>query len=423
MYLAATTTEILISEVEIIWMLIPSRARTSNMRAAMPACVRIPTPTMDTLDDVEVAQHLARADLSRQAAHQLERLVVVGAGDGERHVGGAVRAGVLDDHVHDDAGRGHGAEEPRRHPGLIGHAPHRELCLVLVGRDAGDRDVLHAGILLDDPGALALVERRADVHRHVVALRELDGPDLQHLGAEAGQLEHLVVGDALELACLRHHARVARVDPVDVGVDLAHVRPQRRRQRDGRRVGATAPEGGDPPVGGHALETGDDRHHARGQRLAQRPGVDTHDARLAVCVVRVDADLVTEKRARLDPEPLQHDRGQRRRHLLAGGGEHVGLALVRSRMRRLGQRQQPVGLARHRRDDDHHRVPGSPCPRRPVGDDPNAVDVGDRRAAELLYDERHARPSGAARDQRQREGPWARGRESDRPAVPRPGTP
>src|SRR5437660_6104633 len=48
-YLASMTTEILISEVEIIWMLIPSLARTSNMRDAMPACVRMPMPTIDTL--------------------------------------------------------------------------------------------------------------------------------------------------------------------------------------------------------------------------------------------------------------------------------------------------------------------------------------------------------------------------------------
>src|SRR6266403_2048589 len=48
-YLASMTTEILISEVEIIWMLIPSLESTSNMRDAMPACVRIPMPTIDTL--------------------------------------------------------------------------------------------------------------------------------------------------------------------------------------------------------------------------------------------------------------------------------------------------------------------------------------------------------------------------------------
>src|SRR5437870_6996003 len=48
-YLASMTTEILNSEVEIIWMLMPSSESTSNMRDAMPACVRMPMPTIDTL--------------------------------------------------------------------------------------------------------------------------------------------------------------------------------------------------------------------------------------------------------------------------------------------------------------------------------------------------------------------------------------
>ena len=40
---------ILISEVEIIWMLMPSSARVRNICAAMPACERMPMPTIDTL--------------------------------------------------------------------------------------------------------------------------------------------------------------------------------------------------------------------------------------------------------------------------------------------------------------------------------------------------------------------------------------
>src|SRR5437667_271193 len=48
-YFSSTTTEILISEVEIICTLMPSAASTSNMRAAMPAWVRMPMPTIDTL--------------------------------------------------------------------------------------------------------------------------------------------------------------------------------------------------------------------------------------------------------------------------------------------------------------------------------------------------------------------------------------
>src|SRR4030095_1900197 len=45
-YLAATTQDTLISEVEMLWMLMPSLPSTSNIRAATPEWFRIPTPTM-----------------------------------------------------------------------------------------------------------------------------------------------------------------------------------------------------------------------------------------------------------------------------------------------------------------------------------------------------------------------------------------
>src|SRR5437667_4120668 len=43
------TTEVLISEVEIIWMLMPSSASALNILAAMLTCERMPMPTSDTL--------------------------------------------------------------------------------------------------------------------------------------------------------------------------------------------------------------------------------------------------------------------------------------------------------------------------------------------------------------------------------------
>src|SRR5260370_28260449 len=48
-YFELTTTETVISEVEIISILIRSFASTWNILAATPACVRIPTPTTETL--------------------------------------------------------------------------------------------------------------------------------------------------------------------------------------------------------------------------------------------------------------------------------------------------------------------------------------------------------------------------------------
>ena len=48
-YLSSMTQETAISEVEIMWMLTPSRERARNIRAATPEWLRIPTPTMETL--------------------------------------------------------------------------------------------------------------------------------------------------------------------------------------------------------------------------------------------------------------------------------------------------------------------------------------------------------------------------------------
>ena len=52
-------------------------------------------------------------------------------------------------------------------------------------------------------------------------LGELDAPRMHDAGADAGQLEHLVVTDDVDLAGLGNQARIGRVDAVHVGVDFA----------------------------------------------------------------------------------------------------------------------------------------------------------------------------------------------------------
>ena len=132
-YLASTTTEILISEVEIIWMLMPSAASTSNMRAATPAWLRMPRPTIDTLATFgSLATPAAPISRAHRASTKRERLLVVSARHRERQVGRAVGAGVLDDHVDHDAGVGDRPEDARREARSIGHAQHRDLGLVAI---------------------------------------------------------------------------------------------------------------------------------------------------------------------------------------------------------------------------------------------------------------------------------------------------
>ena len=114
--------------------------------------------------------------------------------------------------------------------------------------------------------------------RHVVAAGVLDAPQVQDLGAAGCHLQHLLVGDARDLAGVGHDARVGGEDAVDVGVDLAHVGIERRGERDGGGVGAAATERGDV-LGGlrDALEAGDDRDRTLGDGRLDAAGGDVDD--------------------------------------------------------------------------------------------------------------------------------------------------
>src|SRR5205809_70349 len=63
-YLSSMTHDTAISDVEIIWMLIPSRASAANIWEATPEWLRIPTPTMETLA-TRSSWTIPRAPISR----------------------------------------------------------------------------------------------------------------------------------------------------------------------------------------------------------------------------------------------------------------------------------------------------------------------------------------------------------------------
>jgi hypothetical protein len=52
------------------------------------------------------------------------------------------------------------------------------------------------------PASSIVLEARQHPQLHLVAHRQLDRAGLQHLGAERGQLQHFLEGDAVELARL-----------------------------------------------------------------------------------------------------------------------------------------------------------------------------------------------------------------------------
>ncbi len=77
------------------------------------------------------------------------------------------------------------------------------------------------------------------------------------------------------------------------------------------------------------------------------------------------------------------------RDLLAGRGDDVELARIGIGREFLGQREQAVGLAAHRRHDDDELVSLALKARDAARDVADALDAADRGAAVFLHDQSH----------------------------------
>ena len=172
--------------------------------------------------------------------------------------------------------------------------------------------------------------------------------------AQARELEHLVVADRRQPPGLRQHAWVGRVDPVDVGVDLAEVGVEHGGERHGGRIGAAAAERGDVAVLVDALESGGDHDRAVVEQFLHVVGRDRLDACLRMGAIGADADLGTGEADGLVPERLDRHREKGHAHLLARREEHVHLAGAGPVGDLFGKVDEHVGLVAHRADHDHH---------------------------------------------------------------------
>jgi len=72
-----------------------------------------------------------------------------------------------------------------------------------------------------DPCAFHVAERGSYLQRHVELPGKLDAARVHDPRADAGQFQHLVVADGVQLARFGDDARVGGVDAVNVGVDFA----------------------------------------------------------------------------------------------------------------------------------------------------------------------------------------------------------
>ena len=168
-----------------ISMLIPASASASKIAAATPGFVFIPAPITETFamsrSEVKPSAPISRESCSRIGSARVELVLR----QRERDVGEAVERGVLDDHADVDPGVGERAERAAGDAGPVGHAADRHLRLAGVVGDARDDGLLEHVLLLDDPRAFGVVERRADVDLHAVVASVLDRAQREDAGAAA----------------------------------------------------------------------------------------------------------------------------------------------------------------------------------------------------------------------------------------------
>ena len=227
---ARVTTEMRISEVEIISMLTPALASALKNVAETPGCERMPAPTSESLPIWSSYWIEAKPDRRPgSSAGPAPPVCAVGLGAGERDVGQAGVGGrdVLDDHV--DVDLGVGAAPGRSAAALPGWSGTPTTVTLASLRSWATPAMIGASTASPSAGwSVTMVPSFAEKElrtwmgmskrRAYSTLRRCST-----LEPGGGQLEHLLVGDAVDLAGGGHDARVGGEHAVDVGVDLAHL--------------------------------------------------------------------------------------------------------------------------------------------------------------------------------------------------------
>ena len=223
---------------------------------------------------------------------------------------------------------------------------------------------------------------------------ELDRAGLQHLGAQRGHLQHLLVGDLGQPPRLRLDARVGGVDAVHVGVDVAEIGLDGGGDGDGAGVGAAAAERGDAAVSGRRPGSRRSPRPRRASRRASSFRGDVVDARrpwassvmIGICQPSQERAVMPMLRSVMASRPAVTCSPEATTTSYSSRRRAAGAACA------VGPGDQLVGLAGHGRDHHGDLVAGVDLALDVARDAADALQVGHRRAAEFHHQERHDDP-------------------------------
>ena len=347
-------------------------------------------PMTEIFDDVRIAPEPLKAQHGALRLQDRDCPVEVAERDRKGYVGEAILRGILHDHIDIDRMVGEGAEHRRRDARAVGDLLDGNLGLVAAVSQAADHPVLHDLILIDNKRSRRVVEARQDLEAHPMVHRQFDRARLQHPGALRCHLEHLFIGDLIQLARIGNDARIGRVDPVDIGKDVAALGLQRGGERDRRGVRPAAAQGGDAAVRADTLKPGHDSRLALGQATLDLRGFDCLNAGVAVHAVCPNGNLPAKPGPRIDAEILQRERHQAGGYLLARGDDDIILARIVQPAHPPRPFDELVGRPGHRGHDDGHFVAGIDFALHAACGIADPLDISNRGPAEFLDDTRHA---------------------------------
>ena len=322
--------------------------------------------------------------LVQDALHLLLVLFV----DGKGNVFGILPADGLENYVHVDVMLAQQVKDLEGDAGVVIQADQGDPGDAGVLGDAGDVGLFHFRNLLDFRAGLPL---QAGKHFQIYSelLGQLHAAVVEHLGPLRRQLQHLVIGNFLQLPGRGNQAGVRGVHAVHVGVDLAEVRPERRRQGHGAGVGPAPAQGGHVPHPVDPLEAG----HQNDLVLVQLPldalGVDALDAGVGVDGGGLDARLPGRQGHAGQAHGLQGHGAEGNGNLLAGGKEHIQLPFGGAGVNLLRLFDQVVGGIPLGGQDHDHVVSLDVGLRDDPGDILDALRVPHGAAAEFLYNQTH----------------------------------
>ena len=254
------------------------------------------------------------------------RFLHIGPRQGKADVLALLPANGLDNRVHVDLRLTQQGEDPECHAWIMIQAHHGDPGYAHILCHARDICLFHLDYLLDFRAGLTL-QAGHDFHIYMIFFCQFHAAVVEHLRALAGQLQHLVVGDLIQLFCPRRNPGVGGVHAVHIGKNLAQIRAESGGQRDCAGVRAAPTQGSDVADPVHALEARHNDDLVLIQLPADALGVNPRNACVAVGAGGVEAHLPCGQAHHRQAHALQGHGAQGDGDLLACAQQHIHLPL------------------------------------------------------------------------------------------------